>query len=111
MNIAAVVVLGFAAYRATRIFTKDSITDTFRERMYDWAWRDDGTSAPVARSSWRAYLYEGLSCAFCLGVWCSFVLVSIWQGLPWNAWHDGRWLLYALAVAGVQAFIASRPDA
>lgn len=102
------VVLAFAAYRATRIFTKDSITSDLRARLYAWAWNDDHGQAadPIARSPMRTYVYEGLTCSFCLGVWVSLALYLLWRHAP-----DARGLIVVLAVAGGQALLASRTDA
>lgn len=111
-QLALVVLLGLAAYRATRIVTADSISESWRTWLYRQAWEDQGPAAdPAPRSVLRTYIWEGFTCPFCVGVWCALVLVTMWVGWPWSHWHGGRWLLLALAVAGVQAFVHSRKDA
>ena len=135
--LALVVVVGFAAYRATRIVTTDSITERARERLYRWAWvEDDETEAyasawlrwrgdepfPSAvgvdenpyppmprRGGFRTYVSELFQCPWCLGVWISFaVLAFYWWVVADGAAGVGWFLVLGLAVAGVQGFIASR---
>lgn len=104
------VVLAFAAYRAARLVTTDSISETYRSRLYAWAWNDDGGRAPEAvlrAGAWRTYVYELVSCAFCLGVWAAAVVYGLWR----TDWAPARGLVVVLAVAGGQAMLASRANA
>ena len=110
LDLSLVVVLGLACYRATRLVTRDSITESPRMALYTWAWDDDGAGEPVARSTLRTYIYEALTCAFCVGVWCALVVTWMVYGVPWSNWHAGRWALTALAIAGVQALLTSWRD-
>lgn len=113
-SLAVVVVLGFAAFRATRLLTRDTITGVFRDRLFHFAWdvehpTPDPTSRkalPTARAAWRTYLYEGLTCPWCLGVWVSGAVYAGWRwGGTW-----GRGIITVTAIAGVQAVIAANGD-
>lgn len=109
LDLPLVVVLGLACYRATRLVTRDSITETPRMVLYLWTW-DESHGEPQPRSSLRTYIYEALTCAYCVGVWCALVLTWMVYGLPWSSWHAGRWALTALAIAGVQALLTTWRD-
>jgi hypothetical protein len=130
-----VLVVALAAYRATRVVTRDSISEAFRDRLYRWAWVEsdeaelyvlawslakgepfpgwvnvpEGGWPPMPRNGGlRTYVSELFQCPWCLGVWVSFALLAVWC---WGV-HDGigvlRFLVLGLAVAGVQGFLASK---
>lgn len=102
-----VVVLALASFRATRLVTKDSITLPFRERLYRFAWQDQpGRQEPEARAAWRTYVYEGLTCPWCLGVWVSTAGYCAWR---WGS-GIGRGVVVVLAIAGGQALLAANGD-
>lgn len=105
-QLALAVLLGFATYRATRLVTGDTLTDDLRGRVFAWAWTADDLGALTPRAGWKAWLYELVSCPFCIGVWFALGATVIVRDWPWSNWHGGRWLLFALAVAGVQALLA-----
>lgn len=122
--------LVLAAYRLTRILTTDSISEAARDRLYHWAWIEQGEpgyeaaylharmldqdtdgTQPLPRASWRTYVNELGNCPWCMGVWVSYALTAWWA---WG-WRDGMqvtvFLVTGLAVAGGQGFLASRRDA
>lgn len=109
----ALVVIALAAYRATRVVVADSISDPFRAWLWRHAFADGGYDAhadeevAVRRSRVWAWIFEGLSCAFCTGWWLSLA--------GWWAWfHGAAWCrtgLAAVAVAGLQALLSSRSHA
>jgi len=124
----------FAAYRATRVVTTDSITEHARDRLYHWAWIDpddnsvvyqfrrgalaadgydtqDGTVPLPRAGAWRTYVNELFNCPWCLGVWVSFAVVAFWSWVVRDGIGVGLYLVCAAAVAGGQGFLASRKDA
>lgn len=102
LSVPVLLVLAFATYRATRVFTTDTLSDEPRAALYRWAWRDSQTRPePEPRAAWRTYVYELATCPFCLGVWCAGVLYLLWRA-------DSpvlRGLIVVLAIAGVQAVL------
>lgn len=102
-QLALVVVLGLAAYRAARLVTRDSLTDTARAAVSRWAFDED-------RDHWRSrprwYVHELVTCPFCVGVWAALGAYAWWDHLPGQ-----RWAVVVAAAAGVQAIAASRPGA
>lgn len=107
------VVLALATYRFTRLFVTDEVLGrfpstvhprgTFIRHLIDVALYDDKGKDRNRFSAWLSDLY---SCAFCTGVWVSI--------LVWFAWTETSWAQVPLeiaAVAGAQAFVASRPEA
>jgi hypothetical protein len=115
------VVLAFAAFRLTRMVTDDSLTHAFRGRLYRWAWNDaepvevtdeNGAAVmvPSSRGPVRSYVYELLTCPWCLGVWVSALVYVLWR---WADVLPIRAGLVILALAGAQgsiAYLASRKD-
>jgi len=93
------IILAFAAARATRFVTADSLLDRFRERLNNWF-------ADKPTSSWRTFWVTLLSCPFCIGFWLSAVTVAVYLATS-GRWHDAPvWvhLIEAWAVAGAQAW-------
>ena len=115
-DLVTIVILGLAAYRAARLIATDSLTQDARAALYRWAWLDppdgerawscfdkDGNDAPCPRGRVRPYVYELITCPFCIGVWMSgaaFVVWALWLGCFPNLAVS---LLVVLAVAGVQS--------
>lgn len=101
LTLPAVVILTFAAYRSARLFTADTFSEGWRLALYGWAW-SEAEGAPRARAPWRSWVYEGATCALCVGVWAAGALYLLWRygGAP------SRGLIVVLAVAGGQAFLA-----
>lgn len=100
----AFAVLALAAYRLACLLTQDKITDPLRRAVYRRApvvgYDPDGR--PIIGGPW-AWCYELVSCPACIGVWAAFGVYGLWAEVP-----DARWPLTGLAVAGGQAFLASR---
>lgn len=103
--------LVLAVYRAARFLTHDTLTQEWRQRLFDWAWEeptDPETGVklpPVPRASWRSYVWGLLSCPLCLGVWISAVFYVAWVNWSWS--HPP---LVILAIAGGQCFVQMRED-
>lgn len=120
MTLATVLILALATYRAARLVTTDSLTDSLRERVKEWAWDSENARAepdergqityvPIPRGgAWRTYAYELIRCPHCMGVWFAFAAVLIFH---WYAgspdWSFGAWIVYVAAVAGAQSALAS----
>lgn len=110
-SLAIVVVLGFAAFRVTRVATADSITQPWRELLYRFAWDADhpvvnhglGIVEPAPRAGWRTWFYELMTCPWCLGVWVSIGVYTLWR---WGG-DVGLAVVAVAGVAGVQGFIAA----
>lgn len=127
------VVCVFAAFRVTRFFTADSLMHAFRSRLYRWAWVEpdeadlyrlsyamqtgsmDGVDEcvdPMPRQGGlRTYVYELLTCAWCLGVWVSFAVVAFWAWVVLDGVAVDAYLVTGAAVAGAQGLLAARGDA
>lgn len=112
----ALVVVGLASYRVTRVVVADTISDSFRAWVWSRAYAreddydslGDTDTRAVRRSWWWEKAYQLVSCPFCFGWWVSLAFYA-----AWFHWHVGfaRPILSAIAVAGIQAFVSSRPDA
>lgn len=90
------VVLVLAAYRITRLITRDTIWEHQRDRLVD---------------ALPAKLAELITCPFCAGFWVA-VLVTCWATAVADV-LEARWpvlVLVAWAVAGAQALCASVDD-
>lgn len=94
------VILAFAAARATRFVTEDSLADRPRELINNW-FADKPTSK--ARTFWTMLL----ACLFCVGFWLSAATVAVYLAAS-GRWHDASvWvhLIEVWAVAGAQAWL------
>lgn len=99
-HLATVIVLGFAAYRATQLFVWDTIGDPVRNWIELW-------HARRHESKVRSFVRQLVSCIYCIGFWLSVVTVLVyvtatgqWANLPlWSVAVD------CWAVAGVQALL------
>lgn len=99
-HLAAVLVMGFAAYRATQFVVFDSILDPVRARIEAWH-ADKFTSRP------RTLVRDLLSCIFCIGFWLSTATVLVATTVM-HQW-DRPLLAVAIdcwAVAGVQVLLS-----
>lgn len=122
-----ILVLGWASFRITRFFVSDSLlgmgthdavengqvvqetNSPLAGVVYRWAYNEDGTNkGPV-----RGRIGDLVGCSWCFGAWVSFAAWGLWTwSLPWQpAVQFQQWWICAIAVAGVQAYLNSRPDA
>ncbi len=81
------VVVCLAAARLTRLVTEDTITEPLR------VWASD-----------RPFLYELITCPWCIGFWISLGCVAAW----WTAGDRAVWLLAPFAVSYVAGWLNSR---
>lgn len=104
MTVGALAVMALATYRTTRIFTVDKLSEPWRVAVFAWAYVEQPGSAPRPRGgAWRTWLYELISCPYCLSVWCAGALFLLWR---WGG-PSLRGLIAVLAIAGVAAFMQS----
>lgn len=109
----ALLVIGLAAYRVTRLIVLDVLLD--EPRM--WVLRKLSVRPP--RSSLgqfregvtlrgsrlpraRVKLAEGLQCTYCVGVWISCAVAALWHYAP-----GARPAVLVAAVCGIQALLSS----
>lgn len=114
LGLGAVAIIALASFRATRLVVTDSILAGPREWLYLWAWDPEhpvdfnGTAAASPRKegrggALRTWVYDLLTCPWCLGVWMSAASYAAWR---WG--HDvGRSLVVVAAVAGLQGALAA----
>jgi hypothetical protein len=94
-----IIILGFVAYRLSRLIAHDAIAEPFRKRVY-------ASQAYLGRAG--KWLNTLTTCPFCLSVWFTFAGVGwvTWMILPtWPGW--GEFLLAIPAAAGVAAILAA----
>lgn len=101
----AVVLIALATYRVARLIAVDTLTLEVRAWFYRFAWKDQPAGPAEARGAARTYLYELVTCPFCVGVWAAFALFGLWVHVRWF-----HWLIAVLAIAGAQAFLQSLPE-
>lgn len=89
------IILSLASYRLTRLFVRDTITESFR----NWLGRQ-----AAGQSLFWWVMAEIFHCAHCLGVWISAVLALYVA-------HDlFSWFLYTFAIAGTQGILTEWLD-
>lgn len=85
-----------AAYRLTRLVTRDTLTE---------AARDKATRKGYHSTPWR-YVGELLGCPWCVGFWCCAFVVAARRLAP-RTWDP---LARALAASTVVGLVATRID-
>lgn len=70
--------------------------------LIDWLLVDRHGEPRNAFTNWLGKLY---ACPYCVGVWATLLVLAAW----WIGWAWLCWAVIVAAVAGVQAFLASRP--
>lgn len=83
----AFVIVSLAAARLTRLVTEDTITEPLRV----WA-------------SNKPFLYELVTCPWCIGFHISVACVAVW----WTAGQTAVWFLAPFAVSHVVGWLNSR---
>lgn len=114
MDAMALVVLGLAGYRLTRLLVLDTILDGPRGWvLHQLACPPEGTTratsptvlGPTNRRrprgrALRAKLAELLQCTYCVGVWVMLGLAAWWHWAP-----QARWAVFVAAAMGLQALL------
>lgn len=91
--------LGFAAYRGTRLFVFDSITEPIRDKAgeryaYSTGWRE---------GIWW-FWHKLLNCPYCIGFWISLVTVLAYRFAVTGEWGNGDTSVDELVTFGVEVF-------
>lgn len=105
ISLIELVVLGFAAYRATQLVVHDTILDPARARLAAW-------HVKKLDSRPRAFVMQLLSCIYCIGFWLAGIALLVYL-LATGRFHDAPLLVHAVewfAVAGLQALLNRRDD-
>lgn len=87
MTSLAFVIVALAAARLTRLVTEDTITEPLRV----WA-------------SSRPFVYELVTCPWCIGFWISLATVGVW----WTVGDRAVWLLAPFAVSHIVGWANTR---
>lgn len=98
-----IVAVGLAAYRLARLVALDTITDPARAWLYRHAFTPPAyDDPPTVRNRAWAWVYDLVSCVFCVSVWVS---LGLWFAfVPTVSWRN---LLWAGAVAGTASILAA----
>lgn len=104
-HLAILVVMGFAAYRATQLVVWDTIADPLRNRIEQWHARSlDPATGRFGRVP--SFVRGLISCTYCAGWWLSVATVLLYVTFT-HQW-DQPLIGVALdcwAVAGIQALL------
>ncbi|PTY76381.1 sporulation protein [Heyndrickxia sporothermodurans] len=102
------IIFGLASFRLTRLIVSDSITAFIRKPFHNEVEMADdegnmSTYIQIKGTGIRAWIGELLSCYWCTGVWCSFVLYLTWLMWPFVV----EPVIIVLAIAGIAGIIES----
>lgn len=105
-------ILSLAVYRVTRLWLHDTITEPLRSRIIGSEPESDGSQERVGwliehPNGFTLWLYDLLTCQWCLGVWVSFGAVGV-LALAGMQPYDASPLGVALAVATALALAAAQ---
>ncbi|WP_331723460.1 DUF1360 domain-containing protein [Streptomyces atratus] len=99
-TIVELIILAFAAYRATQLAVHDTLLDPARDRIFAWQER-----RPESRL--REFVITLISCTYCMGWWISGAILATYL-LATGSWDTAPALVHGiewLAVAGAQALL------
>lgn len=85
----AIFLNSLAVYRVTRLVTRDTITQPFR----DWLVRD-----------WHGWVVELLQCPWCFSIWVA-AGATVLTYFEWGTW---KWIAAGLAFAALAGLIAEK---
>lgn len=102
LNLITFVILAFSSYRITRIFVIDTIFEGFRGKFHTFLLNLAQKQGKL-KFFW-AKLLDLTSCTFCVGLWISLILYSVF--VLQNPLDFGRvdWI-NVFAIAGVQSLL------
>lgn len=100
-----------AVYRLAILITRDSITGRLRERLRV-AVMPDLTETPVTigsghgqrRRAWRGWLYEWMTCPWCVSAWAAAAVTAVTVEIP----HVWQFPAFALALSAAAGFLSER---
>lgn len=108
LNLVTLLVLGFAAFRLTRLVVIDTLTAGLRNKVHSFLINRAQKQGKLA-FIWEK-LYELSSCTWCAGFWVSLGLYTayLWNE-PWDFTRKD-WII-VFAIAGIQGLLhAYEPD-
>lgn len=91
--------LGFAAYRGTRLFVFDTITEPLRDKIAERYAYSTGLRERV----WD-FVHSLIQCTYCTGFWVSVVTVLVYRLAVTGEWGNGDTSVDELATFGVEVF-------
>jgi hypothetical protein len=94
------VLLVFASWRFTRLFTDDTITAFIREQFYDRKKVGRKVTLVQPKTGPRRVLADLFACPWCMGVWTTSVLVFAYFLADWM-----QYVVLILALSAVAAFL------
>ena len=105
-SLAAVLLMGLAAFRLTRLIVFDKITEFIRAPFFNEIEQENEQGEKeiylVPKSDGlRGWIGELLSCYWCTGIWVSLFI----GGLHYFGTQTGEFLIVILAVAAIASFI------
>ena len=98
MTLTIFTLLSFAAYRAARAISLDTITEPLRDGLEDWS---------IGHTGWRRKLSELVSCGWCSGFWLSGITYFTYVAVTGSV-DDEPVLIHLMwwwAVAGAQSLL------
>ena len=96
------VVLGFAAYKASRTIARDEVTSFVREPFVE-GHAKEGAEDPIESGDVRQAIGELVTCSRCIGTWVAAGLGTTQILAP----RFGRLLTWTLAAAGMNDYLAA----
>jgi hypothetical protein len=106
LDIVKIFIIGLAAFRLTRLFVFDKITEFIRKPFFDEISEVDEEGNEIVlymvkEKGIKHFFGELLSCHWCTGLWVSIGLVMIDYYIPVVSYF----LLMVLSVAGIGSII------
>lgn len=106
LNLEMILILGLASFRLTRLIVFDKITNFLREPFFDEIVEEDENGEKevflVPKTvGMKKWIGELLSCYWCIGIWVSAGLLSLYLFLP----KIGCLIILLLAIAAIGSII------
>ncbi|WP_035510770.1 DUF1360 domain-containing protein [Halobacillus karajensis] len=97
--------LGLAAFRLTRLVVRDYIMEWFRRPFIDVKVVVNEQGVEEEWIEPKGFIGEGLSCQWCVGVWSALFMLFFYIIVPY-----GEWIVFLLALSGLQSIIYTLVD-
>ncbi|ELK45182.1 DUF1360 domain-containing protein [Halobacillus sp. ACCC02827] len=92
--------IGLASFRLTRLLVADYIFEWLRKPFMETKIVKNEEGIEEEWIEPKGFIGEGLSCQWCVGVWSSLLMLLFYMIVPY-----GEWLIWLLAVAGIQSML------
>ena len=105
------VVLALAAFRLTRLFVSDHITQWLRDIFFiitEETNSETGVMVLVRRKhaqGFRRIMADLLECSWCMGIWMAFFVIILYVAVVLDVFAVGRVILYIFALAGTASLL------